>query len=48
MNKKLNDNSIIMWIDPGTNIMGFGVIKIIKNEMIREIRKNLCFIYVIL
>ena len=33
MNKKLNDNSIIMGIDPGTNIMGFGVIKIIKNEM---------------
>ena len=33
MNKKLNDNTIIMGIDPGTNIMGFGVIKIIKNEM---------------
>lgn len=33
MNKKLNNNSTIMGIDPGTNIMGFGVIKIIKNEM---------------
>ncbi len=33
MNNKIDDNSIIMGIDPGTNIMGFGVIKIIKNEM---------------
>jgi len=24
MNKKLNNNSTIMGIDPGTNIMGFG------------------------
>ena len=33
MNNKLDDNSIIMGIDPGTNIMGFGVIKVINKEM---------------
>ena len=33
MNNKLLDNSIIMGIDPGTNIMGFGFIKIVNNEM---------------
>ena len=33
MNNKLDDNSIIMGIDPGTNIMGFGIIKVKKKEM---------------
>ena len=33
MNKKLPNNSIIMGIDPGTNIMGFGVIKVIGKEI---------------
>ena len=33
MNNKLDDNSIIMGIDPGTNIMGFGIIKVEKKEM---------------
>jgi predicted RNase H-like nuclease (RuvC/YqgF family) len=28
MSKNIPDNSIIMGIDPGTNIMGFGIIKI--------------------
>ena len=31
MSKNIPDNSIIMGIDPGTNIMGFGIIKITKN-----------------
>tara|TARA_B100000575_G_scaffold293874_1_gene306806 strand:- start:289 stop:849 length:561 start_codon:yes stop_codon:yes gene_type:complete len=30
---KLENNSIIMGIDPGTNIMGFGFIKVVKKEM---------------
>mgnify|MGYP000259142398 CR=1 FL=1 len=33
MNNKLDDTSIIMGIDPGTNIMGFGIIKVEKKEM---------------
>ena len=33
MNNKIDDNSVIMGIDPGTNIMGFGVIKVINKEM---------------
>ena len=33
MNNKLLDNSIIMGIDPGTNVMGFGLIKIVNKEM---------------
>ena len=28
------DNSIIMGIDPGTNIMGFGIIKIHGNNTV--------------
>ena len=32
MNKSINEK-IIMGIDPGTNIMGFGIIKIINNSM---------------
>ncbi len=32
MNKIINEK-IIMGIDPGTNIMGFGIIKIINNSM---------------
>ena len=33
MNNKFDDNSVIMGIDPGTNIMGFGIIKVEKKEM---------------
>ena len=33
MSKNIPDNSIIMGIDPGTNIMGFGIIKIHGNNM---------------
>ena len=33
MNNKVPDNTIIMGIDPGTNITGFGVIRI-KNFFI--------------
>ena len=33
MNNKLDDNFVIMGIDPGTNIMGFGIIKVEKKEM---------------
>ena len=33
MNNKLDDTFVIMGIDPGTNIMGFGIIKVEKKEM---------------
>ena len=33
MNNKVPDNTIIMGIDPGTNITGFGVIRIQNNQM---------------
>lgn len=33
MNNKVPDNTIIMGIDPGTNITGFGVIRIKNNQM---------------
>ena len=33
MNDKLDDTFVIMGIDPGTNIMGFGIIKVEKKEM---------------
>ena len=33
MSKNIPDNSIIMGIDPGTNIMGFGIIKITGKNM---------------
>ena len=32
MNNKVPDNSVIMGIDPGTNITGFGVIRINNNQ----------------
>ena len=31
MNNKVLDNTIIMGIDPGTNITGYGLIKIINH-----------------
>ena len=33
MNNKFDDTFVIMGIDPGTNIMGFGIIKVEKKEM---------------
>ena len=33
MNNNFNDTCVIMGIDPGTNIMGFGIIKVEKKEM---------------
>ena len=33
MNNKFDDTCVIMGIDPGTNIMGFGIIKVEKKEM---------------
>ena len=33
MNNKLDDTFVIMGIDPGTNMMGFGIIKVEKKEM---------------
>ena len=33
MRNKVPDNTIIMGIDPGTNITGFGVIRIKNNQM---------------
>ena len=33
MNNKVPDNTIIMGIDPGTNITGFGLIIIKNNQM---------------
>ena len=33
MNNKVLDNTIIMGIDPGTNITGYGIIKIKKNNI---------------
>ena len=33
MNNKVPDNTIIMGIDPGTNITGYGIIKINKNNI---------------
>ena len=33
MNNKVLDNTIIMGIDPGTNITGYGIIKINKNNI---------------
>ena len=33
MNNKFNETFVIMGIDPGTNIMGFGIIKVEKKEM---------------
>ena len=33
MNNKIPNNSIIMGIDPGTNVMGFGFISIVNNQM---------------
>ena len=33
MSNNLPDNTVIMGIDPGTNIMGFGIIKIYRNKM---------------
>ena len=33
MNNKVLENTIIMGIDPGTNITGYGIIKINKNNI---------------
>ena len=37
MNNKLDDTFVIMGIDPGTNIMGFGIIKVEKKEMTPDV-----------
>ena len=47
MNNKVLDNTIIMGIDPGTNITGYGIIKIKKNniELIDLVEFKLSKIY---
>ena len=47
MSKTIKDK-IIMGIDPGTNIMGFGIIKVVNNTMeILELNElNLSLIHI--